>query len=155
MEPIEKKILGTYDELEKDALDLHTLFEFVGGNPPAQREAVLDAVTRLQKQGLLEEDSGGDFYRRTEAGRLALAGPRDVTLYSRPGCHLCEEAKVAIAPLLKEFGARLREVNIDEDPRLRELYTNDVPVVFLGSRKVAKHRLDVNQFRKQLEQAGR
>lgn len=155
MEPIEKKILGTYDELEKDALDLHTLFEFVGGNPPAQREAVLDAVTRLQKQGLLEEDSGGDFYRRTEAGRLALAGPRDVTLYSRPGCHLCDEAKAAIAPLLKEFGARLREVNIDEDPRLRELYTNDVPVVFLGSRKVAKHRLDVNQFRKQLEQAGR
>jgi glutaredoxin len=155
MEPIEKKILGTYDELEKDALDLHTLFEFVGGNPPAQREAVLDAVTRLQKQGLLEEDSGGDFYRRTEAGRLGVAGPRDVTLYSRPGCHLCEEAKTAIAPLLKEFGARLREVNIDEDPRLRELYTNDVPVVFLGSRKVAKHRLDVDQFRKQLEQAGR
>ncbi|MFY9528742.1 MAG: glutaredoxin family protein [Candidatus Acidiferrales bacterium] len=155
MEPIEKKILGTYDELEKDALDLHTLFEFVGGNPPAQREAVLDAATRLQKQGLLEEDSGGDFYRRTEAGRVAVAGPRDVTFYSRPGCHLCEEAKAAIVPLLKEFGARLREVNIDEDPRLRELYTNDVPVVFLGSRKVAKHRLDVNQFRKQLEQAGR
>lgn len=154
MEPIEKKILATYDELEKDTLDLHTLFEFVGGNPPAQREAVLDATTRLEQQGLLEEESGGDFYRRTEAGRLAVAGPRDVTLYTRPGCHLCEEAKAAIVPLLEEFGAKLREVNIDEDPQLRELYSNDVPVVFLGSRKVAKHRVDANQFRKQLERAG-
>jgi glutaredoxin len=155
MEPIDRKILSTYDELEKDALDLHTLFEFVGGNPPAQREAVLDAVIRLKRQGFLGEDSGGDFYRRTEAGRLAVAGPRDVTLYTRPGCQLCEEAKAVIAPLLQEFGGCLREVNIDEDPQLRELYTNDVPVVFLGSRKVAKHRVDAKQFRKQLEQAGR
>ena len=41
--------------------------------------------------------------------------PRDVTIYSRPGCHLCEEAKAQIAPLLAEFGARLTEINIDED----------------------------------------
>jgi hypothetical protein len=58
-----------------------------------------------------------------------------------------------MAPLLREFGARLREVNVDLDPALHARYTNDVPVVFLGSRKVAKHRLDPRQFRRQLESA--
>lgn len=89
-----------------------------------------------------------------EDARLAAAGPCDVTLYTRPGCHLCEEAKAAIAPLLHEFGASVREVNIDEDPVLRERYGWDVPVIFLGTRKVAKHRLDVEQFRRQLCDAG-
>jgi len=86
--------------------------------------------------------------------RLAAAGPREVTLYTRPGCHLCEEAKAAMAPLLKEFAATLREVNVDKDSVLRERYGNDVPVVFIGVRKAAKHRVDVKQFRLQLERAG-
>jgi glutaredoxin len=78
------------------------------------------------------------------------AKPREVTLYTRPGCHLCEEAKAAMAPLLREFGVTLREINIDDDPALRELYGSDVPVIFLGGRKAAKHRVDVQQFRRRL-----
>jgi glutaredoxin len=81
--------------------------------------------------------------------------PLEVTLYTRPGCHLCEEAKSQIAPLLAEFGARLREVNIDADPELRERYNVDVPVIFLGHRKIAKHRIDTGQFRRQLVEARR
>ena len=77
----------------------------------------------------------------------------EVTLYTRKGCHLCEEAKEQMAPLLREFGARLREVDIDADESLRALYDVDVPVIFLGERKVAKHRLDLAQFRRQLERA--
>ena len=88
-----------------------------------------------------------------EDARLAALGPREATLYSRPGCHLCEEAKAAIAPLLREFGATLREVNIDEDAVLRDRYGWDVPVIFLGARKVAKHRIDVEQLRRQLRDA--
>jgi glutaredoxin len=57
-----------------------------------------------------------------EDARLAAAGPREVTLYTRPGCHLCEEAKTAVAPLLREFGAVLREVNIENDAVLEERY---------------------------------
>jgi glutaredoxin len=89
----------------------------------------------------------------SEDSRLTAAGPREVTLYTRPGCHLCEEAKAAMAPLLREFGATLREVNIDEDTVLRERYGWDVPVIFLGARKVAKHRVDLEQFRRQLHEA--
>ncbi len=88
-----------------------------------------------------------------EDARLAAAGPREVTLYTRPGCHLCAEAKAAIAPLLPKFGAVLREVNIDKDAVLEERYGLDIPVIFIGARKAAKHRVDVHQFRRQLEQA--
>jgi glutaredoxin len=90
----------------------------------------------------------------TEDARLAAAGPRDVTLYTRPGCYLCEHAKAAIAPLLSEFGAALREVNIDGDTVLEDRYGWDIPVIFIGAHKAAKHRVDLEQFRRQLSQAG-
>ena len=88
-----------------------------------------------------------------EDSRLATAQALDVTLYSRPGCHLCEAAKAAIDPLLAEFGAPLREVNIDLDPVLVERYGWDIPVIFIGSRKAAKHKVNVKQFRRQLQEA--
>lgn len=88
-----------------------------------------------------------------EDARLARAGPLEVTLYTRPGCHLCEEAKALLEPLLAEFGATLREMNIDEDRELIERYGWDIPVIFLGTHKVAKHRVDCTQFRRQLEEA--
>jgi glutaredoxin len=152
MDTIAQRILATFDQLERVSLDLHTLFEFVGGNPPEQREAVLDAVSDLAKAGLLRDD-GADFYSRTEDGRLAVAAPRAITLYTRAGCHLCDEAKAVIAPLLSPFGATLREVDIDRDALLRERYTNDVPVIFVGSEFFAKHRVDAARLRRKLERA--
>jgi glutaredoxin len=88
-----------------------------------------------------------------EDARLAASAARDVTLYTRPGCHLCDKAKSAIAPLLREFGAALREVNIDADPVLKERYSLDIPVIFIGQRKAAKHRVNLEQFRRQLQDA--
>lgn len=85
--------------------------------------------------------------------RLASAEPLEITIYSRPGCHLCEEAKAAMAPLLKEFGATVREVNIDKDNELAERYSWDIPVIFVGGHKAAKHRVDPHRFRRQLEEA--
>jgi len=85
----------------------------------------------------------------------APAEPVEVTLYTRPGCHLCDEAKSLIAPLIAEFGARLIEVNIDADPELQERYNLDVPVIFLAGRKIAKHRIDPTQFKRLLLEARR
>lgn len=152
MDATAQRILRLFDELARDRLDLHALLELAGGPAAAGRETVLEEVTRLAEGGFLRA-LGGDFYARTEDGRLAIAAPLEVTLYTRPDCHLCEEAKSQLAPLLREFGATLREVNIDADPVLRERYTNDVPVLFLGSRKVAKHRVALAQFRRQLARA--
>ena len=151
MDSIQQRVLSLYDQLERESLDLHTMFEFVGGNDPKQREAVLDTVSTLVKSGLLNEGES-DFYARTEDGRLAIVNPREITLYTREGCTLCEEARVAIAPLAREFSTTLREVDIDDDPVLHERYTNDVPVVFLGSRLVAQHRVNVAQLRRQLDE---
>ena len=85
--------------------------------------------------------------------RLAGAHPLEVTLYTRPACHLCEEAKAAIQALLEEFGASLREVNIDEDRDLVDRYGSDIPVLFIGARKAAKHRVNLEQFRRHLQEA--
>jgi glutaredoxin len=88
-----------------------------------------------------------------EDERLAASEPRVITLYTRTGCHLCEEAKAVIDPMLGEFGATLREVNIDDDAELTRRYGTDIPVVFIGARKAAKHRVDPVKFRRQLKDA--
>lgn len=84
---------------------------------------------------------------------LANAGPLQATLFTRPGCHLCDDAKAIILPLLRAAGGTLTEINVDTRDDLRERYGNDVPVIFLGPRKVAKHRVDPQQFRRQLAAA--
>ncbi len=61
--------------------------------------------------------------------------------------------KKQIAPLVTKFHAHLREVNIDDDPILRQRYNEEVPVLFLGSRKVAKYSVDIEQLRAQLQRA--
>ena len=152
MDPLARRILSTFDNLQRDRLDLHALFELAGGNAPEDRAAVLDMVSTLVKSGLLR-DEGGDFYSRTEDGRLAVLPPRDVTLYMREGCHLCDEAKSVIAPVLAAFGARLWEIDIDDDPALLARYTNDVPVVFVGNHFFAQHRIDPAQLRQRLQRA--
>ena len=55
--------------------------------------------------------------------------------------------------MLAEFGASLREVNIEGDAVLTERYGWDIPVVYVGSRKAAKHRVNREQFRRQLMEA--
>jgi glutaredoxin len=84
---------------------------------------------------------------------LAAAAPGEVTLYTRPGCHLCEEAKEAITPLLQETGATLREVSIENDAVLEARYGTDIPVIFIGGRKAAKHRVDLKKFRRLLQES--
>lgn len=155
MDELSRRILQVFDELGRDTLDLHALREFAGGNDPARRDAVVSAVELLERAGDLEVSGEADFYHRTEQGRLAVAKPRDVTLYSRPKCKLCDEARAAIEPILREFGGAFREVNIDEDKELKELYTNDVPVIFLGAKEFARHNVDTVKFRAALEKAGK
>ena len=71
MEPLLSCVLNVFRELGRDRLDLHALFE-AGGNEPAQRVKVLDAIENLIRQGLLE-GQGGDFYGLTEKGKKAIS----------------------------------------------------------------------------------
>lgn len=54
-----------------------------------------------------------------------------LTIYSGPNCHLCEQAKAILYPLLSEKGWQLVEVNIQEDESLKEKYAIRIPVVAL------------------------
>ncbi len=72
LDSISTTILRLFGEFGQETLDLHTLFE-AGGNDPAKREAVLDAITRLVRDELLEE-RGNDFYALTEKGKSMAAG---------------------------------------------------------------------------------
>jgi hypothetical protein len=67
---IEKRVLLSFAHWNKEKLDLHTLFE-AGENDPEARTAVFDAVERLVKDGLLQEE-GNDFYSLTENGKKAV-----------------------------------------------------------------------------------
>jgi len=68
---IEKRVLASFELWKKEKLDLHTLFE-AGENDPDARTAVFDAVERLVKEGLLQEE-GNDFYSLTERGKRAMS----------------------------------------------------------------------------------
>lgn len=74
----------------------------------------------------------------------------ELILYTRRGCHLCDEMKQQVAPLAREFSATLREADIDADPALRAQFDTEVPVLFLDGRKIAKYRVDPGQLRRQL-----
>lgn len=52
-----------------------------------------------------------------------------ITIYSKPDCHLCEEAIALLNRLAPEYSLEVREVNILDDPQLQEAYHNKIPVV--------------------------
>ena len=109
------------------------------------------ALAELVFSGALREIAGQ--YERTEFGRLEAAGPRELTLLTRAGCHLCEQALRQIEPLVSRFGAHVRLVDVDTDSVLRREYGNEVPVLFLGSREIARHRVDPASIRAALSDA--
>lgn len=65
-----------------------------------------------------------------------------LTLYSRPGCHLCELMLEALLPRIRGR-AEVRVVDIDEDPVLRARYGHLVPVLSDGEQPLCHYQLDV------------
>ncbi len=63
--------------------------------------------------------------------------PKSV-LYSRQGCHLCDEA----AALLARYGLQVEQVDIDQDPLLRGRYDQCVPVVVIDGKERFRGRVD-------------
>lgn len=65
-----------------------------------------------------------------------------VTLYTREGCHLCEDARVVVQEVCDQTGVTWDEVDIDVDPDLREKYGDEVPVVLADGATVGFWRID-------------
>jgi len=64
-----------------------------------------------------------------------------VTLYSKPGCCLCDEVKAVIASVARRRRFRLEERNILDDAATLERYCHAIPVVTVDGREIARHRL--------------
>jgi glutaredoxin len=75
---------------------------------------------------------------------------REVIVYSRKQCHLCEVVKDKLRQLDNGQLFAWREIDIDTDPALQRLYNDEVPVVFIDGRKAFKYRLDEREFLKRL-----
>lgn len=76
-----------------------------------------------------------------------------VVIYSRPGCHLCEEAKKAIKQAGCADAYVLREVNIEDDPELLGRYKDDIPVITLDGVEAFRHRIESAEFAEALTRA--
>ena len=73
---------------------------------------------------------------------MADAPLPDLILYSRPGCHLCDEARELLQLLLDERGRSalavptLTEIDIESDPALERRFFTMIPVVELADRRL-------------------
>ncbi len=72
------------------------------------------------------------------------------TLYSRPGCTLCEEMLEALAAIPAAAGIAVDVTDVDRVPALRERYGHKVPVLLLGGELVCHGRLDASEVHKAL-----
>jgi glutaredoxin len=76
---------------------------------------------------------------------------REVVVYSRSRCHLCEEVKETLRSLESRGDFQWREIDIDGDPELKRLYWDQIPVVFVDGRKAFKYRMSERDFLRRLE----
>jgi glutaredoxin len=72
----------------------------------------------------------------------------DIIVYTRAGCHLCDEASAILA----RFGLSFASVDIDADPRLRARYDQCVPVVVIDGKERFRGRIDELLLRRLLSQ---
>ena len=75
-----------------------------------------------------------------------------VTLIAKPGCHLCDDARVVVDRVLDELdrdgvGVRLVERSILEEPQLAARYADDIPVVLVDERMHGRWRIDADALR--------
>ena len=77
---------------------------------------------------------------------------RTVTLYTRPGCHLCDQARDEILRM-RDGGAafELDEIDIETDDELHRAYLERIPVVALDGELVCELILDTGALRARLD----
>lgn len=73
-----------------------------------------------------------------------------VHLYTRIGCHLCDEARQVVERVCADLGENFDEVDIDTDPELRERFTDEVPVTFVDGAQHDFWRVDETRLRSAL-----
>ena len=73
-----------------------------------------------------------------------------ITLYTKPGCHLCDEARSVIQRVSAEVGTSYEEVDISTSIELMSAYGEQIPVTFVDGRQHDFWRVDETRLRRAL-----
>ena len=73
-----------------------------------------------------------------------------VTLYGRPGCHLCDEARAVLEGVRTDAPFELREIDIERDDELFKRYLERIPVVCLDGEELFEYHVDERTLRRRL-----
>jgi glutaredoxin len=74
-----------------------------------------------------------------------------VTVYSRHGCHLCEDAEKTLQDLQKELNFEMEVIYIDANETLEKMYGHEVPVIHINGEHHDFFRVNPERFRASLE----
>ena len=74
-----------------------------------------------------------------------------LVLFSRPGCHLCDDARA----VLLEVGAPFEEIDIESDDALHAAYLERIPVVVLDGVELFEYFVDATVLREHLDRVNR
>jgi len=85
-----------------------------------------------------------------ETAKPSTSGKAHVIIYSRPGCHLCEEAKQAIESAQCANEYTLEEIDIESDGVLLRRYRYDIPVITINGEEAFRHKVTADEFRRRL-----
>jgi glutaredoxin len=76
-----------------------------------------------------------------------------VEIYSKSDCHLCDDAKTALAKMQRQYGFQLREVNIADDSAMLAEYGTRIPLIWVDGHLVCKYFVDEAAIVKRLKLA--
>ena len=80
---------------------------------------------------------------------MTMAMPK-VTLYTRTGCCLCDDARRVLSDARRRADFDYEELDIDLDPELRRQYNDEVPVIAINQVKAFKYKVTRDEFLKKL-----
>ena len=79
---------------------------------------------------------------------------QSLTIYSRLGCHLCEDMEKLLPNYLEEAGLSFDVIYIDDDIILEKQYGTLVPVLKAGEREICHYFLDVKALQQYISEQG-
>ena len=77
--------------------------------------------------------------------------PHRVTLYTKAGCCLCEEAKQEIDRARRKADFELEIIDIESDPRLRSQYQYDIPVIAIDGERAFRYHVKAEELVERLK----
>jgi glutaredoxin len=73
-----------------------------------------------------------------------------LTLYGKPGCHLCEEARAVVLGVRQRLPFELEEIDITRDPALEALYRERIPVVAIDGEEALELVIEATELERRL-----